>query len=50
MPGKEQNQVPMDDVPTLTEKSSGLNYLENSMEPRQDSRVEKREPANKNEK
>lgn len=47
---KEKNQFPTDEVPTLTSKSSGLNYLQNSMEPRQDARVEKREPSTKNDK
>ena len=52
MPSKEEYQFPTDNVATLTSKSSGIDYKKYSstMEPRQDSLVEKREPVTKNEK
>lgn len=47
---KESNQHRSDQVPTLTSKSSGLNYLSSNMEPAQAAKVEKREPSTKNDK
>lgn len=44
---KEKNQHGADPVPSITQKSSGLSPLLANMEPRQDSRVEKREPSSK---
>ena len=42
-------QTRPDQVPTLTEKSSGLNYLRSNLEPRQ-GEADKREKATKNDK
>jgi hypothetical protein len=50
MPSKAEYQHNMDQVPTITDKSSGIEYLRSQMEPRQDSRVEKREKATENDK
>jgi len=46
---KESNQHGQDNVPSITEKSSGLSPLLANIDPRQDGRVEKREPSSKNE-
>lgn len=46
---KRENQERTDQVPTLTEKSSGLNYIENSIEGFYQSNGE-RKPATKNDK
>ena len=47
---KESAQHRMDQEPTLSEKSSGLEYQKANMEPRQDSKVESREPSTANDK
>ena len=47
---KESNQHRPDQEPTITEKSSGLNYLSARLEPAQEARVENREPVTKNDK
>jgi hypothetical protein len=47
---KESNQFGPDNVPTITEKSSGLSPLLATIDPRQDGRVEKREPSTDNDK
>lgn len=48
---QKDNQKPGgEDQPTVTSKSSGLQYISASQEPAQEARVEKREPSNKNQK
>lgn len=47
---KESNQSRLDQVPTLTEKSSGLNYVTAQQEPAQEKKVQSRETATKNDK
>lgn len=46
---KKENQTRTDQVPTLTEKSSGVNYLENSIQDF-DQSVGQRAPVTKNDK
>ncbi len=47
---KASNQHGQDNVPSITEKSSGLSPLLANLEPRQDKKVESREPSSKNDK
>lgn len=47
---KQSNQHREPQEPTLTSKSSGLQYLSSNMEPRQDAKVESREKSTKNDK
>lgn len=43
-------QSRQDQEPTVTSKSSGLEYLKANQEPAQERKVQSREPANRNEK
>lgn len=44
------NQTRMDQEPTVTEKSSGLNYLTAALEPAQEKSVQNRDQTTKNDK
>lgn len=43
-------QSRQDQEPTVTSKSSGLDYVKSSPEPAQEKSVQRREPSNRNEK
>lgn len=45
-----ENQTRMDQEPTVTEKSSGLNYLTANLEPAQEKSVQSRDQTTKNDK
>ena len=50
MKGAYERQCRVDQEPTVTSKSSGLDYVKANQEPAQEKRVQSREDATKNDK